>query len=91
MIKKIEIVPVSDPHSLKERLEEMVNEGWEIKGFVNCNSGNNYNEPYAVLQRFSEKETGRKQETETEKPAFEHSPFPDPPKKKEISISLGGN
>jgi hypothetical protein len=32
MHKIIEFVLVTDPQSLKEKLEQMVNRGWEIKG-----------------------------------------------------------
>ena len=91
MFKKIELIPVTDPESLKEKLEELVNEGWEIKGFVNFNSGNTYNEPFAVMERFSEKVTAKEIEYENEKSSGYHSPFPVTPGKKEISISLGGN
>ena len=55
MAKKIELLAATDPHSLKEKLEEMINTGWEIKGFVYFNPTNSYGESYAVLERFSEK------------------------------------
>jgi hypothetical protein len=55
MGKKIELVAATDPHSLKEKLEEMINTGWEIKGFVYFNPTNSYGDSYAVLERFSEK------------------------------------
>ena len=55
MPKKIELLIATDPHSLKEKLEEMINIGWEIKGFVYFKT---YGDSYAVLERFSEKAGG---------------------------------
>jgi hypothetical protein len=52
MPKKIELLIATDPHSLKEKLEEMINIGWEIKGFVYFKT---HGDSYAVLERFSEK------------------------------------
>ncbi len=34
MHKIIELILVTDPLSMKEKLEQMVNRGWEIRGFV---------------------------------------------------------
>ena len=90
MAKKIEFIPVTDPHSLREKLEEMVNSDWEIKGFVSFNSGNPCGDSYAVLERYTEKEPLLEQQYEMENPLQEKS-VRAPSAKKQISISIGGN
>jgi len=55
MPKKIELVSATDPHSLKEKLEEMINQGWEIRGFVSFNPVNTSMVSYAVLERATDK------------------------------------
>jgi len=73
MPKKIEIIPASDPHMLKEQLEKMVNDGWEIKGFVYCNTKISSNESFAVLEQLSD-EVSKSQQFESEKTLDEHTP-----------------
>jgi hypothetical protein len=91
MTKKIEFVPVSDPQSLKQKLEEMVNNGWEIKGFVCCNSGDPYNERFAVLERSSVNATVKEQDLTASEEKSRDKIIQPVTAKKEISISLGGN
>ena len=91
MGKKIEFVPVSDPQSLKQKLEEMVNNGWEIKGFVCCNSGNPYDERFAVLERSSGNATVNEQDYTGSDEKSQDKIINPVPAKKEISISVGGN
>jgi hypothetical protein len=92
MHKIIEFVLVTDPESLKEKLEQMVNRGWEIKGFVTFNSDPSYNESYAVMESLTESESAKVEEIEEVLPeSHENSIYPKPPKKKEASISLGNN
>jgi hypothetical protein len=92
MHKIIEFVLVTDPHSLKEKLEQMVNRGWEIRGFVTFHSDTAYNESYAVMESFTEAESVKMEEMVEELPEpTENSIYPKSPKKKEASISLGNN
>ena len=92
MHKIIEFVLVTDPLSLKEKLEQMVNRGWEIRGFVTFNSDPSYNESYAVMESLTESESAKMEEVEEELPeSHENSIYPKSPKKKEASISLGNN
>jgi len=91
MYKRIEFIPVTDPQTLKVKLEEMVNDGWGIKGFVSCNDGNPYGESFAVMERLSEKENKRFTDQDADEPFRVHSNYHILPKKKEISISMGGN
>jgi len=90
MDKKIEIVNASDPKTLKQQLEQMVNQGWQIKGVVGYNPHVAGSEPFVILERDA-----------TDDPAVSESyygnegqvtePFytkPEPPRK-EISISMG--
>jgi hypothetical protein len=91
MFKKIEFVPVTDPQTLKEKLEEMVNNGWAIKGFVSCNSGNPYGESFAVMERLAEREHAKFTDQDMDESLRVHSNYHISPKKKEISISMGGN
>ena len=92
MHKIIEFVLVTDPQSLKEKLEQMINRGWEIRGFVTFHSDTAYNESYAVMESFTEAETAKMEEMEEELPeSHENSIYPKSPKKKEASISLGNN
>jgi hypothetical protein len=92
MHKIIEFVQVTDPQSLKEKLEQMVNRGWEIRGFVTFNSDPSYNESYAVMESFTETDAAKMEEMVEELPEPpENSIYPKSPKKKEASISLGNN
>jgi hypothetical protein len=92
MHKIIEFILVTDPQSLKEKLEQMVNRGWEIRGFVTFHSDTSYNESYAVMESFTESESAKMEEMEEELPEPpENSIYPKSPKKKEASISLGNN
>jgi hypothetical protein len=91
MFKKIELIQVTDPQTLKEKLEEMVNDGWGIKGFVNCSSGYPYGESYAVMERLSEREHSKHTNIDADEPLRVHTNYHVSPKKKEISISMGGN
>jgi hypothetical protein len=91
MEKKIEFVPVTDPQSLKQKLEEMVNNGWEIKGFVCCNSGDPYNERFAVLERSSGNIKLKEQDFAANEEKPKDKTIHPISAKKEISISLGGN
>jgi hypothetical protein len=92
MNKIIEFVLATDPGSTKEKLEQMVNRGWEIKGFVTFHSDTSYNESFAVMEKITENESARMQELEEELPEpHENSIYPKSPKKKEVSISMGNN
>jgi hypothetical protein len=92
MHKIIEFIQVTDPQSLKEKLEQMVNRGWEIRGFVTFQSDTSYNESYAVMESFTETDAAKLEEIEEELPEPpEKSIYPKSPKKKEASISLGNN
>lgn len=51
MAKEVEVVVASDAQALKNQLQEMVNEGWEIKGVVGYNPHNIYSEPFVILER----------------------------------------
>lgn len=88
MIKKIEFIPATESNTLREKLEEMVNQGWEIKGFVTFRSSSDSHNTFAVMERpFA---GGAIMDTEfgnTERP-IEHSFNPEPPKP-EVSISVG--
>jgi hypothetical protein len=92
MHKIIEFILVTDPQSLKEKLEQMVNRGWEIKGFVTFHSDGSYNESYAVMESIAESESVKMEQMQEELPEVSKSPvYPKSPKKKEASISLGNN
>ena len=92
MHKIIEFILVTDPLSLKEKLEQMFNRGWEIRGFVTFHSDASYNESYAVMESFTEAESVNLEELVEELPQPpENSIYPKSPKKKEASISLGNN
>lgn len=89
MAKKIEIIPATNPQTLKEQLEEMVNNGWEIKGVIGYNPHNAYVEPYIIMEGTVTDEYVRYQTPHTEEPLSD--PFgtrPEPPRE-EISISIG--
>ena len=91
MSKKIELIPVTDPQSLKEELEEMINEGWGIKGFVCLNSGTSSCESFAVLESLSSPEKGKAPPYEYEEHGYTNKPNTKPLKQKDVSISIGGN
>jgi len=92
MHKIIEFVLVTNPQSLKEKLEQMINRGWEIRGFVTFHSDTAYAESYAVMESFTENESVKMEEFEAELPVPPENPiYPKAPKKKEPSISLGNN
>jgi hypothetical protein len=92
MHKIIEFILVADPQSLKEKLEQMVNRGWEIRGFVTFHSDTAYNESYAVMESITENESAKAEVKEEELPEPpENAIYPKSPKKKEASISLGNN
>jgi hypothetical protein len=89
MTKKIEIVPASDPQVLKQQLERMVNEGWEIKGVVDQNGGSG---PFVILEHFSVEDTISEAEARRiEEPSNEPYYVRSGPPQKEISISVGGD
>ncbi|HEX3007048.1 MAG TPA: hypothetical protein VHO90_05475 [Bacteroidales bacterium] len=90
MAKRIEIIPATNQHELKEQLEDMVNNGWEIKGVVGYNPHNSYTEPFVILESTVADEYARYQSKYAEDPvADQFIPPPEPPKK-DISISVGG-
>jgi hypothetical protein len=92
MHKIIEFILVTDPQSLKEKLEQMVNRGWEIRGFVTFHSDAGYNESYAVMESLTESDSAKTKILEEELPEPpENSIHPKSPKKREASISLGNN
>lgn len=89
MIKKIELLPVIESHTLREKLEEMVNHGWEIKGFVTFNDTSDPHNSFAVLERpFADDAITDTEFGYTEEQPIEHSFNPEPPKP-EVSISVG--
>ncbi len=90
MDKRIEILNASDPKALKQQLEQMVNQGWQIKGVIGYNPHVADSEPFVIMQRDS-----------VDDPAISESYYgnenlvteqfytnPEPPRK-EISISMG--
>lgn len=90
MAKKIEIVPATNPQVLKDQLEDMVNNGWEIKGVIGYNPHNPYTEPFVILENNFADDYARYQSNYAEDPvADKFIPKPEPPQK-EISISVGG-
>lgn len=92
MAKRIEIVPATNPQTLKDQLEEMINNGWEIKGVIGYNPHNAYTEPFVIMENDVIDEEIRYQSNYNydEDPVADHFiPKPEPPKK-EISISMGG-
>jgi hypothetical protein len=91
MHKTIELVLVTDPQSLKVKLEEMVNLGWEIRGFVKLESGTNYLETFAVMEGLTESESVKPPEFSQVETEPGQATYTQKPKKKEISISIGGN
>lgn len=89
MAKRIEIIPATNPQTLKDQLEELVNNGWEIKGVVGYNPHNAYTEPFVILEGYVADEYARYQSKHAEDPvADQFIPKPEPPKQ-QISISVG--
>lgn len=89
MSKQIDIITVSDPETLKQQLEQMVNVGWMIKGVVSFNPNEPSREPYVILERDSKDDPNISRSLyENEEPASEQYSKPEPPRK-EISISMG--
>jgi len=92
MPKKIELLIATDPHSLKEKLEEMINIGWEIKGFVYFKT---YGDSYAVLERFSEKAGGDflqyEEQAVVDEKISEDKPVSSKRRNKDINISIGNS
>jgi len=89
MRKIIEYVLVTEPQSLKEKLEDMINRGWEIRGFVTFASSGN--ESYAVMEGIAENDSVKMQEFEEELPNDLGPVKEVKPRKKEPSISIGNN
>jgi hypothetical protein len=87
MRKIIEFVLVTDMLSLKEKLEDMINRGWEIKGFVTFSSA----ESFAVMQHVTEGDALETRVFEEELPNLGPIHIPPIPLKKEPSISIGNN
>ncbi|NJO70261.1 MAG: hypothetical protein HC830_14140 [Bacteroidetes bacterium] len=88
MAKRIEILPATDRMALKQQLEEMINQGWEIKGVVGYNPHNAYTEPFVIMENDNiyEDDYTRYETNYDEDPVADHFiPKPEPPKK-EISI-----
>lgn len=89
MAKRIEILPATNPQLLKNQLEELVNNGWEIKGVIGYNPHNAYTEPFVILESEVMYDYARYQTNYDEDPVADHFvPKPEPPRK-EISISVG--
>ncbi|MDP4207683.1 MAG: hypothetical protein Q8928_02605 [Bacteroidota bacterium] len=94
MAKEIEIVSATDTQALKIQLQEMVNDGWEIKGVIGYNPHNIYSEPFIILERLVVEKS-----IEIEEENFsgdelinEELYFTRPePHHQEISISMGGD
>ena len=91
MSRKIEFIPVTNPLSLKETLEEMVNGGWELKGFVSFNQGMTSEDSFAVLESLAETGKTKILPQDAEEPIRISVSNTASLKKKEISISVGGN
>jgi hypothetical protein len=90
MAKRIEIIPASNPQALKEQLEEMVNNGWEIKGVIGYNPHNVFAGPYVIMEGTVTDDYVRYQAPHSREEV--QDPFgtsPEPPRE-EISISVGG-
>lgn len=88
MIKKIELIPVTEKQTFQEKMEEMVNQGWEIKGFVTFDNSSEPHLSYAVMERpFADDAITDTEFGSVERP-IEHSFNPEPPKP-EVSISVG--
>jgi hypothetical protein len=93
MQKKIELLIATDPYSLKEKLEEMINIGWEIKGFVYFKT---YGDSYAVLERFSEAGSGGdflqyEEKAVVDEKISEEKPVSSKRGNKDINISIGNS
>jgi len=94
MAKEIEIISAVHAQVLKTQLQEMVNEGWEIKGVVGYNPHNTYSEPFVILERTVIETTEKDEE---EKITYDiDDPFPPvndytrpEPHHQEICISMG--
>lgn len=89
MAKKIEILPATNAQALKSQLEEMVNNGWEIKGVIGYNPHNAYSEPYVILEGEVADDNVRYQSRYDEDPVADHFVSKPEPPRKEISISMG--
>ena len=83
MAKEIEIIPCEERFILKAQLENMVSDGWVIKGMYTIN--NAQPESFIILQRESQ-DTVPLERTQQ----FGTEDYTQPePVKKEISISIG--
>jgi hypothetical protein len=89
MAKRIEIISATNPQTLKSQLEEMVNDGWEIKGVIGYNPHNAYTEPFVILESTVMDEYARYQSKYPEDNVTEEINLKPEPSKKEISISVG--
>lgn len=88
MSKSIEIITVTDPETLQQQLEHMVNRGWSIKG-VGYKPNGEANEQFVILERDSANDPTVNEELYVnEEPQEETYTRPEPPRK-EISISMG--
>ena len=88
MLKKIEMIPVTEKQAFQEKMEEMVNHGWEIKGFVTFNKTFDPYFSYAVMERPFADDTIPDTEFRFAERPIEHSFNPEP-SKPEVSISVG--
>jgi hypothetical protein len=86
MSNEIEIVLIDDTQSLKDKLELLVNEGWEIKGVVGYDPHNQDRKPFVILER--QKAEAIPVEIDTHADLEKFYTRPEPPRQ-EISISVG--
>lgn len=89
MAKRIEIISATNPQTLKSQLEDMVNDGWEIKGVIGYNPHNAYTEPFVILESSVMDEYARYQSKYPEDTITEQFNLKPEPPKKDISISVG--
>ncbi len=90
MAKKIEVITATNAQTLKVQLQEMVNDGWEIKGVIGYNPHNDNSDPFVILER-----TIVAEPIEEETYSQNEDPFPEmvytrpEPLHQEICISMG--
>jgi hypothetical protein len=90
MANEIEVISAASAQALKLQLQEMVNDGWEIKGVIGYNPHNIYSEPYVILERATVIASIKDEAYyENQDPLVDTSFTRPEPKPKEISISMG--
>jgi hypothetical protein len=90
MDKRIEIINASDPKLLKQQLEQMVNDGWKIKGVIGYNPHDDTSEPFVILEQDLSDDSEINEGLYINQEQIKDQYFANPNKpKKEVSISIG--